>query len=225
MVREPIVFLNKTYKSQSAFEVYVRGLIYIDIGECLDVAKCHPDKYIELLEVLKRHPEYLSKTENIKSLKIRRDKLNRSGLQLLIMNIDSSETDISWKTAITGKHTKFEHELRGAFRTSVDAQIKRFKANSKQKCGLCDRIYGEFHADHIVHFEALVQDFLEICAKNEKKIPTILDSMTDGTFRRCFSTKDNSFKDEWYLYHENHASLRILCKTCNLTRPKFKKIK
>jgi hypothetical protein len=34
---KPVIFLQKTYKTQSEFEKFVKNIIYNDIGECNDI--------------------------------------------------------------------------------------------------------------------------------------------------------------------------------------------
>ena len=59
-----IIFLDKTYKTQGEFELFVKKVIYDDIGICNDVKNKHPSHYITLIEILKRHPDFFSKTQN-----------------------------------------------------------------------------------------------------------------------------------------------------------------
>ena len=42
MPREPIIFLDKTYKTQGEFEAFVKHLIYNDIGVCNDSTRIIP---------------------------------------------------------------------------------------------------------------------------------------------------------------------------------------
>lgn len=74
MPRNPIIFLDKTYKTQSEFESFVRNLIYNDIGICNDIKNIYPTHYITLIEILKRHPDFTSKTQNMCNIKIIRDR-------------------------------------------------------------------------------------------------------------------------------------------------------
>ena len=60
---KPVIFLDKTYKSQKDFEKYVKQLIYEEIGICNDIKTLHPDKYQILIKILERHPEFTLKTE------------------------------------------------------------------------------------------------------------------------------------------------------------------
>ena len=63
MPRNPVIFLDKTYKTQGEFEAFVKNLIYNEIGICDDIEVIHPSHYIMLIEILKRHPDYIKKTQ------------------------------------------------------------------------------------------------------------------------------------------------------------------
>ena len=87
MPRKPVLFLDKIYKTQGEFELFVKKIIYDDIGVCNDILNTHPSDYITLIEILKRHPDFISKTLNMCNIKIVKDALNTSGLKILIINI------------------------------------------------------------------------------------------------------------------------------------------
>lgn len=225
MVRKPIILLDKEFKTQKEFEKYVKKIIYDDIGICNDIKNIYPDKYNILIKILERHPDFDSKTENMCNLIITRDKLNKKALKILIKKNNNDIIDISWRCAITGKHTSKKSELASALRSSIDNQIHQFKAEHKNDCcKLCGSV-KKLHVDHDETknstFDELVFNFL---AENKNlKIPDKFGELNDDTHRRCFLNEDNTFKEKWVEYHYNNASLRMLCEYCNLTRPKSKK--
>jgi len=221
MPRKSIIFLDKTYKSQGEFEVFVRNLIYNEIGLCDDIKNKRPAHYNTLNEVLKRHPNYHAKTENMRNLKTYKDALNSNALKIMIVNTDDSENDISWRIAISGKAKENKSDLICAMRTSVLDQIKLFKKNNKKKCVLCFAT-DNLHVDHILHFDELVFNFINLMNTKNIITPKVFDDMNDNTHRKCFFDTDNKFKNEWIDYHLKNATLRILCQTCNLTRCKSK---
>jgi hypothetical protein len=221
MPRNPVTFLNKTYKTQGEFEAFVKNLIYDVIGICDDIENKHPSHYITLIEILKRHPDYIKKTQNMCRIKIMKDKLNITALKLIIINTDKTENDISWKIAITGKPKSNKSELMSAMRSSVDSQISDFRKCNEQKCVLCSST-DKLHVDHIIHFEELALTFINIMESKQYNIPNTFEDTSDDTHRRCFLKVDCNFKNEWDGYHYKHAKLRMLCQTCNLTRSKSK---
>jgi hypothetical protein len=221
MPRKPVIFLGKTYKTQSEFELFVKNLIYNDIGICDDIKNTYPSHYNTLIEILKRHPDFTSKTQNMFNLKIVKDTWNTSGLKILIINDDMSETDISWKCAITGKHKSDKNELMSAMRSSIDEQIFEFRKTSSNKCVLCPNT-DKLHVDHIIHFDEIVFNFISIMKDKNIGIPNAFGETNDNTHRRCFLEIDDNFKNEWIKYHYENASLQMLCQTCNLTKTKTK---
>ena len=102
---------------------------------CNDIQNIYPSHYISLIEILKWHPDFVSKTQNMCNIKIIRDTLNINALKIIIINTDTSEIDISWKCAITGKPKGNKHELMSAMRSSVDEQIFQFRKNNEERCG------------------------------------------------------------------------------------------
>lgn len=221
MPRNPVIFLDKTYKTQGEFEAFVKNLIYNEIGVCDDIENIHPSHYNTLIEILKRHPDYVKKTQNMCKIKIMKDTLNIQALKLIIINEDETENDISWKVAITGKPKSNKNELMSAMRSSIDSQISEFRKCSEQKCVLCPNT-DKLHVDHIIHFEEIAFTFINIMESQNITVPNTFGDTDDDTHRRCFLEVDSNFKNEWVDYHYKHATLRMLCQTCNLTRTKSK---
>lgn len=209
------VFLfDKIYETKKDFRFFVKNLIYETIGICNDVKGQHPNHYITLIEILKRHPDWCSKSRNICNLEIVQDEWNKNALKIFIINNNKSKIDISWNCAINGKLKTNKNQLLSALRSSVDEQIWEFRINNKNKCALCNKITTNIHVDHIKPFHQLVKEFVE----QYDSIPKEFGHTSDNTHRRCFLEKNYDFKNDWIQYHYRNASLRILCNTCNLKR-------
>ena len=224
MPKKPVTFLNTEYKTQGEFEKYVKKIIYEDIGICNDVKNVYSDKYYILIKILERHPDFNSKTENMCNIKIMYDTLNKKALKILIVKNDGNNVDISWRCAINAKHKSKKHELMSAMRSSIDSQIKLFKKEHyNDGCQLCDNI-ERLDVDHDdtknSAFDELVSNFIK--KNNDIEIPDKFGELNDNTHRRRFLEKNTDFKDKWLKYHNEHASLRMLCHTCNISRPKTK---
>ena len=222
MPRKPVDFMGKTYKSQTDFEKYVKHLIYEVIGPCDDIKTKHSDKYEILIKLLERHPEFELKTENMTNLKIMRDALNRRAYKIMIVK-NCEEVDISWKCAITAKGKPKKELLMSAMRVSVQDQIYEFKRNCTNRyCEICnsEELLQVDHNDQINSaFDELAYNFVN---ESKMEIPETFDELNDNTHRCCFSEKDRAFKDKWAEYHRQNAKLRILCRICNISRPKTK---
>jgi hypothetical protein len=108
-----------------------------------------------------------------------------------------------------------------AMRSSIEEQTFHFRKNSNNKCVLCSNT-DKLHVDHLIHFDEIVFNFINIMKCKNIEIPNTFGETDDNTHRRCFLEIDDNFKNEWIKYHYENASLQILCQKCNLTRTKTK---
>lgn len=216
--REEIIFNGNLFKSKKSFREYITKIIK-DIGECDDIKNYNRKYYDILLELLKRHPHYDSKSKDMINLKLIPNVWNNKSLELRIVKEDGTDIDISWsKACIDGKSNTSETNLKKAMRSSIDNQIHDFKERYNDNiCQICKKETKQVHVDHIIFFDTLVVEFI-----NHKKMnkPTEFGDKEDGTNRPCFLNSDIGFESEWLEYHYRNAKLRILCKDCNLRRPK-----
>jgi hypothetical protein len=219
MTRKPIQLCGIYYPTQKEFGEFVKQLIYKTIGPCENIKATHPTHYQTILHVLRRHPRFDAKTVHMSYLKLTQDPLNSRALKMIIVNYDNTEVDISWKIAITGCDHTIKRNLMSAMRSSVEDQILYFKTNSRQVCSLCSSV-DIMDVDHIIQFEELADTFLKSLPES-KQLPQEFDDMTDDTSRRQFRDEDYMLRDRWVDYHKQNATLRILCRPCNLNRPNF----
>ena len=222
MVRKPVTFLNTEYKTQGEFGKFVEKFIE-DIGICNDIKNVYNDKYGILIKILERHPNWNSKSENMRNIKIISNVLNRKALEIWIIK-DDGEIDISWRCAITGKGKSKKNELMSAMRVSVREQTYNFRRNCGiyccELCGNNENLEVDHNDEKNSAFDELAFNFIK--ENNDIKIPNNFGELNDGTNRLCFLEKDYVFRDKWVEYHRQHAILRILCKHCNISRPKTK---
>ena len=224
MTRKPISFLNIEFKTQGEFEKYVKKIIYEDIGICNDIKNTYSDKYYILIKILERHPDFNSKSENMCNIKIMYDTLNKKALKILIVKKDGSNIDISWRCAISGKNKSKKQNLMSAMRSSIDQQIKQFrKEHNNESCQICgniERLQVDHNDEKNSAFDELVSNFIR--ENKDIKIPDKFVELKDDTHRNRFLEEDTLFKDKWLKYHNEHASLRMLCHNCNICRKKTK---
>lgn len=220
----PVYLLDKKFDSQKKFREFVNKLIYEEIGMCEDIKNIYPSKYKILIKVLERHPSFNKKSINMCNLKIIQNKF-KTGLEVIIVNKDKTEVDISWNIAISGKSRSYKYDLMSAMRSSIDDQIYKLKKNKNKYCEKC----GETTNLHIDHndevnssFDELALNFINLIKDKKLKVPDEFKDKNDGTNRREFTEKNIYFKNKWKEYHQKNAKLRILCQTCNLSRPKSK---
>jgi len=215
MVSKPQIFMGVTYKSLDAFEKYIKNIIN-GIGKCADIRTTFPDKYVILVELLNRHPND-DKIQRMVNLKLIANYMKPQFLELIVIRDDNTEESISYNAAIKGEWATHEKNLLTAMRSGVEDQILYFGQTNERKCVLCNSTTN-LHIDHnTTTFANLVKDFL---ANNNTPTPARFGKTADDTNRVAFLSSDSEFRDEWAAYHENHADLRVLCQTCNLTRPR-----
>ncbi len=214
-----VVFGDKVFNTKKHAEEYVRSLIY-GIGICDRVKQCNPKLFYSLCDVLKCHPSHETKLENMVDLRIVQNVLNKRALEVRVVKSDFSTEDISWRMCVTGRENSHKNELKSAMRYSIDDQIHNFKnAQGILVCALCNCVDKCMHADHIVHFEKLVYDFINTTMH---PVPSTFCDASDDSNRRAFKYSDIQFEKSWQAYHKKHAQLRILCERCNLSRKKYK---
>ena len=136
----------------------------------------------------------------------------------MIIKNDGTTDNVSIKKCCGIKVYK-KNELKKAMRNAVAKQIINFKRqfNYNFTCSFCKKNGTDsytFHADHIVFFNDIANNFL----KENSNIPTSFKKQNELiSFNDC----DMEFKEKWEKYHEKYAKLRILCDTCNLNRTIF----
>lgn len=212
---KPVTFMGVTYKSSAVFGTYIRTNIIYSIGRCPDIRGKFPDKYVILVELLKRHPNN-NKIRDMANLKLITNYMARDALELIVIRTDGTEESISYKGAIKGEYATHEENLMNAMRSAVEDQILYFGRTNERKCVLCNSTIN-LHVDHnTVLFSSLVEEFR--ANYTDLIVPTRFGKTNDATNRVAFLPSDNVFRDAWFAYHEKHADLRVLCKTCNLTR-------
>ena len=216
----PVIIGNITFKTQTSAKEYIQKIIKeINITNSI---KRKNDKHYPFLESLvKRHP-YISKYENMTDLSITQNALNKNALQLNIIRNDGSIEDISWHVCLNPNKDRYNENFKSALRYSIKEQCSEYYINAILKCSneyCISQDSDEFHVDHYIHFQKLIDEFMK--GKNKDEIPSEFDEADDNSNRRQFQEKDSKFKNEWIEYHKKYSILRILCKDCNLKRNKY----
>lgn len=202
------------FKTKSSLKKFVQDTIS-ELGECKSIRAKSETTYQWFLELFKRHSDYPNKIEGIIDIFIQKNYTFKH-YELHILKDNQQTDDISWVNCVDMKK---KPELIGALRNTILPQIIDFKNTNQHICSIC-KCSGndvEYHVDHIKHFEKLTYEFLSLYPES----PCSFDSKPDNT--KCFRTDDRDFELAWFNYHKEHATLRILCKSCNLTREKYKK--
>ena len=205
---------GKHFTSNKQLEEYVRATIN-NIGVCSSVKDVDIETYNFLIELFRRHPNYPEKIYNIVDISITTNKVNPKYLELNVVTNDGTTDDISWRSCVSGNE---RDAFKCALRVAVKDQIKLFRCKSHRQCALCNTTEdGEYHVDHIIHFEEIVYEFLTTTLLSK---PTVFQTIADN--RKTFAEHDKEYETAWKMFHASKASLRVLCRDCNLKRPKWK---
>ena len=164
-------------------------------------------------DVLAYHPVWSLRLTDIKSLRIRRSRLNKAiQLQLKTNRIWFT---ISWISCQPGKPTQpvsSQTQLISAMRQSIQVQITQWKRSTlcTKQCCTCQSAHN-LQVDHKdMPFSQIQRMFLETILVAPQEFGINASSCI------CkFLPKDSSFKHHWQEFHKTHATYQYLCKTCN----------
>ncbi len=207
---------DKHFTTKKSLEEYTKNII-TNIGCCSSIKNNHIHHYNFFVNLFTRHPKYPEKIYNMCDISIVRNKVNPKYLELNIIKDDGSIDDISWRSCVSGAE---KDKFKCAMRFAINEQIRHFRSTSNNQCAICNTSEAdEYHVDHENHFEGLLCEFLQTTQKTK---PTIFQNTYDN--RKSFTKDDIDYEDEWKSFHQNKALLRLLCRSCNLKRPKWKNI-
>lgn len=204
------------FTTQNSLKLHFKQLIKI-IGICDSIKTKHNDYYIEFCELFKRHSDYPHKFIGMIDIFIKNNPKYPTQLMTFIRKEDGTEDDVSvLSNCITGKP---KNNLIIAMRIEIHPYIEEYRKNNRLCCELCSSLnYAEVdHHSELAPFAKLVDDFMKI---NKLPIPIEFDNTKWGP--KCFRESDKGFRDSWIEYHNKHMILRILCKKCNGSQPKYK---
>lgn len=165
---------------------------------CMSMVNLHPDKENKI-------------GDGIESFYIGDDAYKNTAL--FINQKIKKLISISWITVCNFKPPSKEKLFKQALRQAIDYQITEFRQKCKRRCELCGS-KENIHIDHIYHFNKIYKDFME---EYNFEIPKKF-SKEEGTNRCKFNYTEEKLRLTWCEYHREKATLRPLCKTCNLTR-------
>jgi hypothetical protein len=199
------------FKTKKAMKDYYCKIIH-EIGLCDSIKTEYPQYYNEFIELFERHPNSKKRLEGITDIQIKKN-IQYHNFELYIVT-DISCICISYLLCISQKYTK-NFGLKAAMRESIQSQITEFKTNTILICEICGSSENP-QADHIKHFDELYNEFLSL---NTLEVPTRFNDTLANL--KVFKEEDFLFCKSWQDYHKQNATLRILCRTCNLSRPKY----
>jgi len=205
-------------KTQKSLKRHFREIID-KIGHCESVKTEYPQEFSDFCEVFERHSDYPDKFIGFFDIKINYNPGFKNQLVVYIIKNNGDIDDVSvMNNCITGKP---KNNLKIAMRVSIQPQIDEYKNNNYIKvCELCgehDKIEIDHHSEK-TPFAKLYIDFMENITL---PIPTSFDDTK--SHMKCFKEIDYIFEERWIQYHKENAVLRMLCRACNCSQPKYKK--
>ena len=177
-----------------------------ELGICENISIRHPEAYAKLIELFSHNPKA---GEGILELHALRNP-KYGGIDYHAVYA-TGEYTISVKECFIKNNTVEAQALRKvnpAARTTIRAQIEAARTRTPCPCGSTLKL----EVDHVRHFDDLLTTFLN------GRVPLEFE-YTAG----CEAMFLEPLASEWREFHQTHAELRMLCKQCNLKRPRWKK--
>ncbi len=172
----------------------------------------HKIEKVSNSELFLTHPDYPEKIVNVVDIAIVKNKINIKYFELQLIKSNGETDNISYLACINKPNTT--KHLKEAMRYAILPQILNFKNNQvNPECTIC-KSDDDIQIDHLILFKHLYDEFI----KNRDDIPS---KFNENYFNGAqFKPNDKVFEHEWYKFHQEKATLRCLCKNCNLTRKK-----
>lgn len=166
-----------------------------------NVREEYPAEYQKLLELFERHEKYPEKFHGMSNISCEKV---RGGYKLWLMKWDSAENrevifdDVSTNNCLT---KKCADKVDMTMRLEIAYQKYEFKDGAEKICVICgDTRADKLQVDHVRPlFKELKRDFMIEIGQAPKNIDDV----------------DDKFISAWKIYHQKHATYRILCQRCN----------
>lgn len=208
----------------SDYETKIGSILRTIVKPC-KINKQH-SLYEKLLSIVKMHPNASQKIGlGIDYFEIVSNKLNQmsNSYTTILHRLDGTTDNISILKCFQINIKNSLQILKEAMRYSVKDQTIEFREKKqiegKLECAHCgnDKLkFSEYDADHIRPFCKLSDDFLRL-PDILSIIPTTFDSCPTLHLKR-FYKKDEEFENKWKKYHQQYATLQLLCRKCNLRK-------
>lgn len=220
-MKNKYIINNKTYTTKAQILKYFKNIKDKYPVNTL-LKETNEEDYNDVIGLFKYHSAFDKKTKDMKDIIIKQDYYKNKAY--FILKNDNTTEDISYIHAkdCVGKETSeqkamtIKKNLNSAFRFSVQPQIKDFRKKTNQNCcQFCESV-SNLEVDHILEFKTIVEMFK---SKNKLKLPTSFND-NKKTNQAIFKEEDKNLSDDFYNFHLEKATLRLLCKKCNLGRTK-----
>jgi hypothetical protein len=207
------------FNTKKECEEYTRNIIN-NLGCCI-INKEH-SLFSFFIDLIENHPKHDEKIGlGVDYFHIIKNPISPKYYQTMIKRVDGSNVDFSWVYCCQFKERTVKFELNQAMRTAIHNDIVKFRTQqTKIMCNLCkltEESWDNYHIDHDnPSFQKLQNNFFSI---TKNPIPKTFNQ-DNKYYSTIFKEEDSKFKNEWVLYHNQNCNLQILCKKCNLEKPK-----
>lgn len=172
------------------------------------------------MDLLLRHPNRAEKIgAGVKAFFLSLNPVNGQSHQLNIRRLDGSIEHFSWLKCIDGYNRSPKAMLLSAMRLAVSPQTQAFKDKSGIKCEICEKEERSRVLRHVDHFPLSFQELSNNFLASETDLPVDFADCPKSN-AAMFKYDDKEFAARWVSYHLEHARYRMLCVSCNTTRPK-----
>ena len=205
---------NQSFSSKMKCKNYTRELLKRNLNKTIQEG----EDFNYLMSMINLHPNKQRKIgDGIESFHIKRDFYNN--VALFINQKTEKLVSVSWITICNFKAPTIIHLFKQALRQAIEDQIYEFRQKkyreNKLICEICLST-EKIQIDHIKQFQEIYDEFLE---EWDFDIPKYY---TKDNANKCkFLEEDLELKSIWYNFHKEKATLRPLCRSCNLSRPKY----
>lgn len=188
----------------------------------------HPDLFRQILhDIMRPQAQWVHRIGTIRTFHVVRGSKNKAFALRLRVQLETNRwVNVSWRAAILSEFPKTRLQacpIRSALRQCIRRQVCLFRRSAQSPnltCQLCHRcdLSAVYHVDHEEpRFATLVQTFLTD-PKNAADCPEPSAMRYSRNGRRTFPPNCLSLARRWCAFHQKHATLRILCRDCNLHR-------
>lgn len=219
------VVSSEVFKTKKELADRVRGILYAyREGETLNMFD-----FVFMEDLLQRHPSAVQKVGcGVASMYVQTNRIyggNTRGFWL--MRTDGSKTDFSFLECLSpSSQTK---KVKSAFRTAIEPYTMHFKEEFFMgKVGRIDTCsitgetisFGNSHVDHKppFTFEKIFNDFVDFHNIDINSIE-IYGTTQDRVLQD--ELIDMDLRDKWVRFHNQHAVLRVISATANLSHVRY----
>ena len=212
---KPIQIYDKEFKSKTAAKEYVQELLSrYSYGTTIK-----GNDFSFFCSLIERHEKSDEKIGvGIKELQVKKNPNDLKSKVIYIHRSDGSEIDFSWRNCI--KPPSPLSRVLDAARFLIWTQVEDFKNQcfAKDQTHICpetgimiDRELSATDHENPQTFDRLFKDW---CV-SENVDPKDIETVSIENSRRTF--KNEILKNSWIAFHQQHASLRVIHRTANLS--------